>query len=310
MNILVLGGNGFLGSHVCNAFIATGHSVRIFDRNGSKPCIELHPGIELIEGDFNNDRQLELAVSGCDVIVHLISTTLPQSSNDDPVFDVHSNLTGSINLLQTAVRLKVKKVLFASSGGTVYGTPQYTPISEQHPTEPLCSYGIVKLAIEKYLALYEQLHGLKYTVLRISNPYGEGQSYNRRQGAIAVFAHQAIRHENITVWGNGSIIRDYIYIGDVVDAFLKALPYDGSHRIFNIGSGVGCSVNQILDSIEMASRLPINKKYVEGRTFDVPVNLLDIQRATSNLEWMPKVPLSDGIGRTLKWMIEYDSLHK
>jgi len=302
VKILVLGGNGFLGSHLSNALIVAGHEVRVFDRLGCIPCIPIHSSAEYVCGDFSDPDSVEQALTGCDVIFHLISTTLPKTSNENPIYDLESNLLDTVRLLESARRQGVQKILFASSGGTVYGIPQIIPIEENHPTDPMCSYGISKLAIEKYLHLFEHLYGLSYCVLRIANPYGEGQSPARPQGAISVFAYKALRGETITVWGDGSVVRDYIYVGDVMTAFLKALTYEGEQRVFSVGSGIGHSINDILATIELIREHAVKKNYVDARTFDVPVNILDISRAQQHLEWQPNVTLSLGLTRTMAWL--------
>src|SRR4051812_37486832 len=171
---LVLGGLGFIGWHLIDALLAAGHAVRCFDRPHVVPVGEQRPPcpqFELLEGDMLSEADIKAALADCDVCFHLISTTLPSSSNADPVFDVESNLVGTLRVLEHAVRTGVRKIIYVSSGGTVYGVPVKIPLSETDPTDPICSYGIAKLAIEKYLALFQRLHGLEYVVLRISNPF-------------------------------------------------------------------------------------------------------------------------------------------
>ncbi len=173
---------------------------------------------------------------------------------------------------------------------------------ETHPADPVCSYGIAKLAIEKYLGLYHYLYGIDYCILRVANPFGEGQRVVSSQGAVAVFLHRALKNELIEVWGDGSVVRDYVYIGDVVDAFLKAMDYTGSPRTFNIGSGRGYSLNELLEIIESLIGHPVPRIYKEARTLDVPVNVLDISSARECLNWQPRTLLKDGLMKTLEWM--------
>ena len=181
MNRLVLGGNGFIGSHLVDQLVRTGHAVRILDRALSR-FYTPPAGVDLVLADWEDEKVLTAALSGVETVFLLIGTTLPASSNADPIFDVQSNLVGTLRLLQACVAQGVRRIVFSSSGGTVYGIPQTIPIAETHPTEPISSYGITKLAIEKYLALYCRLHGLNYVVVRGANPYGKRQDPQRPQG--------------------------------------------------------------------------------------------------------------------------------
>jgi UDP-glucose 4-epimerase len=298
---LVLGGGGFIGSHLVTALLAGGEAVRVLERpyRDRSALIPSHPSLEWQEGDFCNARDLRRALEGVDTVFHLISTTQPQSSNDDPAFDVQSNLLATLGLLEQLRNHPEITLVFVSSGGTVYGRPQQIPIPETHPTDPTCSYGIVKLAIEKYLALYRILHGLDYRILRLANPYGPGQEANRAQGVVGAFLSRVTHDEPIEVWGDGSVVRDYIHIGDAVSAMLQAAQYRGEERIFNIGSGCGHSVREIITAVEGASGKTARVQYKAARKFDIPVSILDISLAQSRLGWAPKIDLSEGLRLTL-----------
>lgn len=302
---LVLGGRGFIGSHLVVALLARGFRVRCLDRPHVQPIGESHlghPGFELVEADFASDNEVAEAVKDCDYCYHLVSTTLPKSSNADPVFDVESNVVGTLRLLQHAVKEGVRKVVFVSSGGTVYGTPCAVPVTESHRTDPVCSYGITKLMVEKYLGLFHQLHGLDYTVLRLANPFGEGQRTLASQGAVAVFLGKALRGETVEIWGDGSVVRDYIYISDVVDALLHSLPPSAGAHVFNVGSGRGHSLNEVLATIEVVTGRQVARRYLDARVFDVPANILGIDAARTSLDWSPKVSFADGIARFANWL--------
>lgn len=305
---LVLGGGGFMGSHLCNALVARGYRVRAFERP-SPPLLvadRARGAVEWMYGDFVNRQDVAAAVEGCDVIFHLISTTLPKNSNDNPIYDVETNLIGTLGLLESARASGVRRIVFASSGGTVYGRPKQIPITESHPTNPICSYGITKLAVEKYLHMYHQLYGLDYVVLRLANPFGEGQRPDAAQGAIAVFLDKALNGQPIEIWGDGSVVRDYIYVGDIIDAFLRALDYRGDQRILNVGGGNGLSLNDILATMEDVFQRPIARSYLPARAFDVPTNVLDSTQARALLGWEPRVTLSEGFARTLAWLKRSD----
>ncbi len=300
LKALVLGGGGFIGSHLTASLLADGHFVRVFerpyrDRSTSAPA---HSGLEWQEGDFGNAQDIGRALDGIDTVFHLISTTQPQSSNDDPAFDVQSNLLPTLGLLEQLRKHTGVRLVFVSSGGTVYGVPRQTPIPETHPTEPTCSYGIVKLAIEKYQALYRILHGLDYRIVRLANPYGPGQEANRAQGVAGTFLYRVAQGLAIEVWGDGSVVRDYLYIGDAVSALRRTAEYGGGERIFNIGSGTGHSVNEILTAVEAAAGRKAEVRYAPGRKFDVPVSILDISRAQAELGWRPAVDLAAGLRLT------------
>jgi UDP-glucose 4-epimerase len=301
MNCLVLGGNGFIGSHLVDQLLAEEHKVRVFDKyeeHYRKPI----PAVDYQYGDFGNRGLLMETLVDIDIVFHLISTTLPKTSNDDPAFDVQSNVVETLFLLEQCITRKVSKVIFVSSGGTVYGKPSMLPIPENSPTDPECSYGITKLAIEKYLYLYWYLHGLDYCILRLANAYGERQRPTATQGAIPVFLERALRNDEIVVWGDGSVVRDYIYVTDIASALLRAITYSGEGRIFNIGSGQGHSLNEVIHIIQSVTGQPLQVKYTKGRSFDVPINVLDISRARVDLNWTPTVSLSEGIARMYAWM--------
>lgn len=287
-----------------------GHQVRILDRSGSGgPNLgSLAHRMEVCEGDFTNKTDVRQAVEGMEVIYHLVSTTVPSKSNENPIFDVESNVAGSINLLEAAVACRVSKVIFASSGGTVYGVPRQCPVPEEHSTQPVCSYGITKLAIEKYLHLFHVLHGLEYNILRIANPYGPRQNWHGIQGAATVFLGKTFFNEAIHIWGDGSIKRDFLYIDDLVAAFLAAMNRDTASRIFNVGSGSSVSLLNLLETIRKISGKIPAVTFGESRNFDVPDIALDISKASRELGWEPQVSLEDGLSKTWAWLKQSNPL--
>lgn len=296
---LVTGGSGFLGRHLIEALIESGIAVRSIDLN--KPR-SLDKRVEFYEGDFTAIKQTEHVLEDCDVIFHLASTTLPKSSNDDIRFDISSNLLGTIGLLELAAERKVRKFVFVSSGGTVYGVPESIPVSESHPTNPTCSYGIIKLTVEKYLQMFRRLHGLETISLRLANPYGEYQRVDRAQGAIAVFCDKALRGETIEIWGDGAVVRDYVYVKDAVNAMLKSLEIDYAGNGINIGYGAGTSLDELIRYIERALGHHVARHYLPARDFDVPRIYLDISLAKTVLGWKPEVDLEHGIVRLINWL--------
>ena len=304
MKALVIGGNGFIGCNLVEALLQSGHQVCVFDRYPSRYKAP-NLAVQYVAGDLGNHGEVHEAVQGIDWVFHLAYTTLPQTSNDDPVYDVRSNVADTVQLLQECRDSKVRKVVFISSGGTIYGIPQQIPIREDHPTEPICSYGITKLAIEKYLHLFQRIWGLEYVVARISNPYGEQQNPQSKQGAVGVFLGNVVERKPITIWGDGEVVRDYIYIGDAVAALVRAaeyVPASDAPRIFNIGAGRGYSLNQLVEAIRQVVDLPVEVRYTPARAVDVPANVLDTTRANNFLGWTPKVEMQQGLARTWQWI--------
>lgn len=303
MKTLLLGGNGFIGSHLTDRLLAEGHDVRVFDKYEER-CRPPLRGVDYHLGDFGNRGLLAEALRGREVVYHLVWNTVPKTSNDDAFFDVSSNLADTLFLLDECLRREIGRIVFISSGGTVYGNPRSLPVSEECPTEPLCSYGITKLAVEKYLALYRHLHGLEYVILRPSNPYGIRQNPLGSQGAVSVFLWRLARGESLDIWGDGSVVRDYVFIEDLVDGIYRASISRTPSRIFNLGSGRGISLNQLLSVIRTVTGREAAVRYSGGRRFDVPEIYLDIERARRELGWGPATSLEDGIGRTWRQILE------
>ena len=301
MKSLVLGGNGFMGTHLVDGLLEDGHRVRIYDRspNGFRATPK---GAEYVEGELGDSGLIRAAVEGMEVVFHFINTTIPKTSNDDPVYDVRSNLIDTLGFLESCVEAGVRKVVFASSGGTIYGQPQSVPIAENHPTEPITSYGIVKLAVEKYLALFEHLHGLDYTALRISNPYGPYQNPGGQQGVVPVFLRRLRAGQPVTIWGDGSVVRDYLYVSDLVEALKLAAGAGTRQKVLNVGSGRGTSLNELVAVIARVTGERPEVEYVAGRSLDVPANVLNVTRVRDELGWSPRTGLAEGIERTWDWV--------
>lgn len=303
MKCLILGGNGFIGSHLVDKLLLQGQKVRVFDKYEERYRKPL-AGVDYHYGDFGNRGLMEKALKDIDMVFHLISTTLPKTSNDDPVFDVQSNVIETLFLLERCVIEKVKKIIFISSGGTVYGSPVSLPISEDDPTNPECSYGITKLTIEKYLALFKKLYDLDYTIVRPSNPYGSRQDPHGIQGAITVFLGKTAVNEPMEIWGDGEIVRDYIYIDDLVAGIYKAAVLNTPFHIFNLGTGTGYSINDLVKIIRKITGRNISFEYKAGRSFDVKKIFLDNSRAAKELSWMPATSLEAGIEKTWQFIKE------
>lgn len=300
MKVLVLGGNGFIGSHVVDALLDAGHKVRIFDRTEDRYRGRLK-NVDYILGSFEDSFMIAEALADIDVVFHGISTTVPGTSNLDPERDIQSNLIGTVKLLRSMLDKGTQRIVYLSSGGTVYGRPTMSPIPESHPLNPVCSYGIVKVAIENYLYMYQELHGLKPIVLRISNPYGERQGHQGVQGVIGTFIHKAQNNEPIEIWGDGSVVRDFIHVDDLKQACLKAVE-SSVCGVYNVGSGTGFSIKEVLDHIKALTNTAMTVNFSPARGFDVPKVVLDISKVKASLGWQPEIELQEGISKTWAWL--------
>lgn len=302
MHVLVVGGCGFLGSHIVDVLLERGCSVRVLDRRPEafRPPL---PSVEYVMGDFSDAVLLSEALMGTDAVVHLVSTTVPSTSNLDPVSDIKGNLIATVRMLEVMRAVGVSNIVYLSSGGTVYGIPRTDPIAEDHPLQPVSSYGIVKTAIEKYLHMESYLHGLRYCTLRASNPYGPRQGHGGVQGVIGTYLWRVARGEPIEVWGDGSVVRDFIYVRDIAELCVTAL-YSDTSGVFNAGYGEGASILDIIAMIERTVGRPLTPTFKPGRNFDVPRAVLDIKRVRQELDWAPKVTLEEGIQRSWNWVLD------
>ncbi len=294
MKTLILGGCGFIGRHIVSALSEAGLSSVVFDVHAQPE--HSTPLCTCVAGAFSDTALLDavMAQHGITHVVHLVSTTLPKSSNEDKAYDLDSNVIQTLRLLDLCVKHRVQRLLFMSSGGTVYGIPQQVPVNESHPNNPICSYGIGKLAIEKYLFLYQHLHGLNYVVLRAANPYGPGQNPLSGQGVVANFIHKMRTGQRLEVWGNGETVRDYFHVRDLADLARRAL-LSQSVGVFNAGSGLGLSINQLIGVLRQTLHVPADVAYHPARGLDVPAIVLDSSAALHTFGWRAQTDLESGI---------------
>lgn len=305
-NCIIYGGAGFIGSHIADDLLKKDYRITIFDKiNSSRKNVEhILDKIEFIEGDFNNEIDIESSIKQKNYVIHLVSSTLPADSNLNPFYDVETNLKSSLHLFEECVNNNVSKVIFISSGGTIYGNPVKLPINEKHPTNPITSYGIIKLTIEKYLALYKSLKGLEYKVLRLSNPFGERQNPLHGQGLITSLLYRIKKKKPVEVWGNGKVVRDYFYIKDGAKAIHNSIIDKSTNYIYNISSGKGLSVNQILSKFRKILKLDFEVKYKAGRKFDVRKNILDNRLALKFINWKPETEFNDALVKTWRYILD------
>ncbi len=307
MKSIVFGGNGFIGSHVVDELLKQGHYVRVFDKAAERYRDPL-PSVDYVTGDFGDSVAMAEALDGMDLVIHSISTTVPSTSNRNPEADIQSNLVGTVRLLDQMLKAKISRIAYLSSGGVIYGRPKKLPVSEDHPLSPICSYGVVKIAVEKYMYMYAQLHGLKPVVLRPSNPYGPRQGHLGVQGFIATALHHMLTGDILTIWGDGSVVRDYVYVEDLAELIVSAVLSDTCGE-FNVASGEGHSLNQVLETVARATDTQPVVKHEAGRGFDIPEIVLDVSLARETFNWTPCHSLHDGLSKTWKWCEKQFSEH-
>lgn len=296
--VLVLGGAGFIGSNLVARLVAQGQRPRVLARpsRSSANLRRVMDQIDMIHGDFMDDAVLRVALKGVHTVYHLITTTFPNMVIESSNYDLLSNLLPTIRLLEIARETGVRRIVYASSGGTIYGEPMEIPIPEHHPLAPKSAYGQSKLTIENYLSFYARTTPLEVSILRMSNPYGPQQNIYGAQGLLAVAMGCVLDGRALKVFGAGSTVRDYIYIDDVVEAMLKAST--AAPGVLNISSGEGRTVNDVIAAVESASGTRIVRQTLPDRPGDVAVSILDNQRARQLLAWSPDVQFDDGVARS------------
>jgi UDP-glucose 4-epimerase len=300
LRCLVVGGGGFIGKAVCTALTGSGACVTAFGR--SVPTTG-NDDARWVRGDAGDDGALAAVLERQDVVIHLVGTADPERSNVDPLGDLAANTGTTISLMNLARDAGVRRIVFASSGGTVYGPSLWEQIPESAPTNPISAYGVSKLAAEKYIAALGRLYEIEHRVLRIANPYGPGQSHTRHQGLIGVAIGRALRSAAFEIWGDGSVVRDFVYIDDVAQAFVRAVAYDGPQSVFNVGSGVGVSVRHAVEYIYEACGADRSLiSFRPGRAADVSRNVLASDLIAAETGWRPRVSWAQGITRTIAWM--------
>jgi UDP-glucose 4-epimerase len=297
--ILLVGGCGFLGRSLTEYLAQRNYSMRVYDRAESiNPFAQEFSSISYVHGDFSQIGTADTLFDGVTAIVHFIHTTIPSTSMANMEYDVTSNVIPSLRLLEQARKHGISRFIFVSSGGTVYGEPQHIPVSEEDPVFPLCSYGITKLAIEKYVQMFSRLYGLHGIVVRLSNPYGRGQLRGTPVGAVAHFLNCVSTGRPIDIWGDGSAIRDYIYIEDVVEALEQLITHQSlPPGVYNLGTKTGYSLNDILKEIRDITGVLPEVRYLENRPFDVRRIVLNADRLNSLLQWKPRISLQEGLRR-------------
>ncbi len=305
-NCLVLGADGFIGSHVVDALAKAGHQVRAFDRLKSPAPVNLPvdgPNIQLYPGDFLNRHDLDLALEDMQYVFHFVSTTNPAASAKDPLIDVDTNIRMSVVLMQLCVKHNVKRLIFPSSGGAIYGQDLPRPLHETDRAEPVSPYGIGKLAIEGYLRYFRQSHGLDSLVLRLSNAYGERQNVVGSQGAVPIFLNLIEQGLPIKVFGDGTMVRDYVYISDLAEMVVRAFAESHQYDTYNLGSGEGVSVNDLIDGLKQVTGRDVKVEYLPARPTDVQHVVLDTTRYDKEFGKPQMMSLAQGLEETWRYVV-------
>jgi UDP-glucose 4-epimerase len=302
MKALIIGGNGFIGSHLADRLLDDRWEVVVLD-SSQRRYDPLPANIKFIQGDFGQPHLVREALLGVDIVFHLAWTTIHESSNLDPVLDITNNLVPTVRLLEACCLDKVNKIFFVSSGGTVYGPGSDLPIRESDPHNPVNSYGILKLTVEKYLNMFLHLRGLDYLIMRPSVPYGPRQNPLGRQGAANVFLYRVAKSIPITIWGDGTTTRDYFYISDLIDALVSGVSYNcATHRIFNIAGDQEITLINLVNQVERVIQKEATVLFKPARIFDVRRIKLDTSLSQRELNWSPEISLEQGLQQTWDWM--------
>jgi UDP-glucose 4-epimerase len=300
MKILVSGGAGFIASHVAEGYLGAGHSVAIIDDLSTGKEENLPAQAKFFHCDITDMARTEeiIAREQPEIINHHAAQMDVRRSVREPLFDAKVNIIGALGLLELAVKHKVRKFLYASTGGASYGQVGTLPVDEKHGTNPICHYGVSKLTLERYLFLYKYLYALDYTVMRYPNVYGPRQNPYGEAGVVAIFAQQMLAGDRPTIYGDGSKTRDYVFVDDIVKANLAFLEH-GSGEILNLGCGEAVSDRRIFDLVRAATAYQGDPNYAAVRPGEVAHIALDAGRAHQLTGWAPEVSLTEGIARTV-----------
>jgi UDP-glucose 4-epimerase len=301
VNILVTGGAGFIGSNIADAYINMGHNVIIADNLSTGVKSFINPKAIFYEIDIRDDKFSNIFKENkIDIINHHAAQIDLRKSVEDPKYDVDNNVIGSINLFQNAVKYGVKKIIFASTGGAIYGEHDYFPANEEHPVRPYAPYGINKLTVEKYLFYYNHVYGLDYVVLRYANVYGPRQNPYGECGVVAIFTEKILNNTQPLINGDGKQTRDYVYVDDVVKANILALKAHGP-AVYNIGTSVETDVNFIFNKLNEFSGSNFKEKHGPEKKGEQRRSVLSYEKINKELGWEPEVNMERGLRLTVEY---------
>ncbi|SMQ60558.1 NAD-dependent epimerase/dehydratase family protein [Agreia sp. VKM Ac-1783] len=302
--VVVIGANGFIGSHLVDELADRGHEVRAFDRFSSDYVAFTAPSVEKVAGDFMNQADIADAVRDQEYVFHFLSTTTPATAENDPTVDIRTNLASTVELLQQSVDAGVRKVFFASTGGAIYGHQADLDLSESLQPLPVSPYAIGKLAIEGYLRYFTTKFGIETVSFRISNPYGTRQRPNKRQGVIPIFLHRIAQGLPLTVLGDGSMTRDYVFVKDVVEMVAETVDRPTASSVYNIGSGRGATINELVEVMSRVTGRVPELEYRRSPATYLERAVLDTSLYRAEFGHDDFVSLEDGIAQTWRQISE------
>lgn len=300
--IAVYGAHGFIGRHIVRRLAGRGTPLRAVSRRFDRDFVGALPSwVDVQIADLAAPLPMAASLQDVDTVLQLVSDSTPGLRNDNIVPDIEVNVVPHVAFLEMCIRNGVRRYIFLSSGGTVYGPGVPTPTSEVCPTRPINSHGLTKLVVEKYIEMHGQVNGLDYVILRAANPFGPGQIFRKGQGLIPALLDRQERGQAVRVFGDGSAMRDYLYIDDLIDAIEASVALPGQpQHVLNVGSGETRSVLEVIAALKAATGRHFELEYVGVRNTDVDVVCLDVSRAAEVLGWRPSTPFDDGIQRTVE----------
>lgn len=302
---LIFGGSGFIGSHLTNALVKKGYRTFVVCRNSKKAYDNLsglRNRIGILYGDFLDHNFLENIIKPNDIVFDLISSSVPSTSSNSPIEEINQHITPHVKFIDIAVKKKIKKIIFASSGGGIYGENKKKVQSETNETQPFSPHAIAKLTIENYLRFFSREYGNKFIIYRISNPYGPKQISRQGFAIIPSFFKHVIEHTPPIIFGDGKQLRDFIYIDDLIEAIMVSFPKNTKSHTYNLGSNSGTPINRLWQEIKKLTNSDLNPLFKKNRTIDVPRVILNTERFRKEFKWKPKITLEEGLKKTWEWL--------
>jgi UDP-glucose 4-epimerase len=307
--VLLIGGNGFIGSHLVDKLLLDGYRVRVLDR---QPELFRQPldGVEYRTGSFADLFMLREAIEDCEILIHLAHSTVPSSSLNHPEEEVLDSVGAFVNMINCFKNKGIRRIVYFSSGGAVYGNPETLPIREEAAVNPISPYGVAKLMIEKYLYMFSYLYGLEYIIVRPSNPFGPRQNFRGEQGVIPIFINKILNNEVVEIWGDGKGVKDYLYVEDLAKAVVGLINRGFDRSAYNISSGVGRNLNMIIEKIGSMCGCSPRIEYISGRLHDVNHVVLSSDKIFSRSGWRPATTFEDGLSNTIAWIEQTEKRRK